>query len=180
MSIKKVSVRMMTQTAMLTAVLAVTAQIAIPLPSGIPVTMQVFGVVLCAVIGGMKTGFPALLVYLCAGAAGMPVFAGFRGGFAVFLEQTGGFLWGFILLSLCCAWSSGRRKLLAVPVGIMGLLLCHLCGCLQYATYAGLSLPESFLLISLPYLPKDLLSLAAAYWVSVPIRKALRKNEQLS
>ncbi len=163
----------MSQTAMLTAVLAVLAQIAVPMPSNVPLTLQTFGAALCAWLGGMKKGVPAVLLYLAAGAVGMPVFAGFRGGFAVLLGYTGGFLWGFVPLALCCA-SAARRRFLAVPAGLAGILCCHSIGVMQYCLTAGTGLRESFLLVSAPYLLKDILSAALAYTAALLIRRALR------
>ncbi len=163
----------MSQTAMLTAVLAVLAQIAVPMPSNVPLTLQTFGAALCAWLGGMKKGVPAVLLYLAAGAVGMPVFAGFRGGFAVLLGYTGGFLWGFVPLALCCA-AAARRRYLAVLAGLAGIFCCHGIGVLQYCLTAGTEPQEGFLLVSAPYLLKDILSAAAAYAAARFIRRALR------
>ena len=43
---RKEKLTAMTQTAMLTAVMAVLAQIAVPMPSQVPLTLQTFGVTL--------------------------------------------------------------------------------------------------------------------------------------
>lgn len=174
---RKEKLTAMTQTAMLTAVMAVLAQIAVPMPSQVPLTLQTFGVTLCAWLGGKKTGVPALLVYLAAGAAGMPVFTGFRGGAAVFFGYTGGFLWGFIpLVLLCAAASEKTNRLPAVLAGGAGLLCCHLFGILQYSAVSGSGLWQSFLLCSLPYLLKDALSVLAAYFAASSVRRALRAS----
>lgn len=164
----------MTQTAMLTAVLAVTAQIAVPLPSGVPLTLQCFGVALCAILGGVKKGIPALLLYLAAGAAGLPVFANFRGGAAMLLDYTGGFLWGFLPLAFCCAVGGGQKKPLAILLGCVGLCLCHACGILQYMAVSGMGLRESILLVSVPYLLKDLLCIMAAFAAAIAVRRAVK------
>lgn len=164
----------MSQTAMLTAMLAVLAQLTIPMPSSVPLTLQTFGAALCAWLGGSRRGVPAVLLYLACGAVGMPVFAGMRSGFSVLLGLTGGFLWGFVPLALCCALAAEPpRKLLAVPAGTAGLLCCHLLGTAQYALTAGMGFAESFLLVSLPYLLKDALSIGAAYFAARAIRRAL-------
>lgn len=165
----------MAQTAMLTALMAVLAQIAVPMPSHVPLTLQTFGAALCAWIGGRKKGVPALLVYLAAGAVGIPVFSGFRGGLAVLFGYTGGFLWGFIPLAILCA-SAGEKtqKLPALFAGIMGLFCCHILGILQYSAVSGTGLWESFLFVSAPYLLKDALSVGAAYFAAGSIRRALK------
>ncbi len=164
------------QTGLLAAVLAVLSQLVLPLPGSVPLTLQTFGVSLCAYLGGLRRGLPAVLVYLGLGAAGVPVFAGFRGGIGVLGGLTGGFLWGFILLALLCgigAHTGGRLP--GLLLGLFGLVLCHACGLVQYAAVTGLGLPESLWLVSVPCFWKDVLSLAAALAAAGMLRRALRR-----
>lgn len=51
---KKISTKDMVQIAMFTAVVAVLSQIAIPMPSGVPVTLQTLAVALCGYVLGSK------------------------------------------------------------------------------------------------------------------------------
>ena len=53
---KKISTKDMVQIAMFTAVVAVLSQIAIPMPSGVPVTLQTLAVALCGYALGSKKG----------------------------------------------------------------------------------------------------------------------------
>ncbi len=169
--------RCVTQVAMLTAVLAVLSQIAFPMPSGVPLTLQTFAVALCADLGGLKKGFPALLIYLLLGAFGVPVFSHLRGGFGMLFGVTGGFLWGFLPLALLCAVGARLpHKAAALLLAALGTFLCHLCGLLQYMQLSGTGFRESVLLISLPYLCKDLISAAAAYAAALAVQRALRSN----
>ena len=62
------------------ALLVVLSQVSIPLPTGIPVTLQTFAVALCGCVLGPAVGSAAVGVYLALGAVGVPVFAGFSGG----------------------------------------------------------------------------------------------------
>ncbi len=172
---KNQKLTIMTQTALLTAVMAVLAQLAVPMPSGIPLTLQTFGTALCAYLGGFKRGISAIFVYLTAGAAGVPLFSNFRGGMGILLGHTGGFLWGFIFLAACCGLGTMfSHKSTALLLGYAGLCICHLCGIMQYCITAGMGFTESFLLISLPYLAKDLFSVTAAYAASAAIRRGLK------
>ena len=76
---QKISTKTIVMTGMMTAVLAVLSQIQIPMPSGVPVTMQTFGVALCACVLGWKMGTASVAVYLLLGSFGVPVFAGLSG-----------------------------------------------------------------------------------------------------
>jgi len=75
-------------------VIALSARVAIGWP--VPVTGQTFAVLMIAALLGSRRGCFAVLAYITEGAAGLPVFAHGRAGFAVLLEPTGGYLVGFI------------------------------------------------------------------------------------
>ena len=163
-------------TGVFAALLAVFSQISIPMPTGVPVTLQTFAVALCAYVLGWKLGVLAVTVYLALGAVGLPVFSGFGAGVGTFLNVTGGFLWGFLLMALLCGLGTQTEKpVLAIPSGILGLLLCHVCGVLQFAVLSGNPFWESLLLVSAPYLLKDAVSVALAYPAAKAVRFSLRK-----
>ncbi len=77
---------------------ALTMVPAIPLgPAGVPLTLQTLGVLLAGALLGAKRGAAAVALYVFLGAVGLPIFSGAKGGIAVLLGPTGGFLLGFIL-----------------------------------------------------------------------------------
>lgn len=90
----------MVYTALFAALIAVLSQISIPLPSGVPITLQTFAVAFAGFFLGRKYGLAAVAVYVALGAAGAPVFAGFTGGAYKLVNVTGGFIWGFSPSSL--------------------------------------------------------------------------------
>jgi biotin transport system substrate-specific component len=85
------------------AVLAVSAQIAVPM-APVPVTMQSLAVLGLGVVLGSRLGAAAVLAYLAEGASGLPVFAGLSGGVAHLAGPTAGYLVSFVP----AAWLSGR------------------------------------------------------------------------
>ena len=60
----KFSVRDICYAGLFAAVIAVMAQISIPMPLGVPMTMQTFAITLAAVVLGSKLSAIATLVYL--------------------------------------------------------------------------------------------------------------------
>ena len=66
-----------------------------PLSPGVPVTLQVLVVFLAGIMLGAVWGGAAMSLYLVAGAAGVPVFAGGGAGLGVLLGNTGGYLWSY-------------------------------------------------------------------------------------
>ena len=164
------------------AVLAVLSQLAIPMPGAVPLTLQTFGVALCAYVLGWKLGTLSYLVYFLLGLAGVPVFSNFTGGIGKLFGPTGGFLLGFFLLSVGCGLFTHYRRTfrmrkneqaLSLLFGILGLILCHLLGILQVSLLTKTSFAGSFLLVSAPYLLKDLISIIAAFFLAKPLRKNL-------
>lgn len=168
--------------AMLTAVTALLSLIAIPMPSMIPISLQCFAIALCGYFAGSLMGTVSVIVYILIGTVGVPVFAGVRGGFAVLFGATGGFIIGFIPLCLLCggfglAEKSGRyRHVTAIALGITGLLICHLCGIVQFMLVMGTDFPTAFLTASLPYIIKDIICIFAAYPVSNVLKKAVLRR----
>lgn len=157
------------------AVIAVVSQISIPLPTGVPITLQTFIIPLCGFVLGWKLGTFSFVIYLFIGLMGAPVFANFRGGVEVLFGKTGGFLIGFLFLSLLCGLSLHvKNKLLRSLIILSGLLLDHLAGVLQFAILTKVSLIQSAVLVSFPYLIKDMLLLAGAYYAALAVRKALQ------
>lgn len=158
------------------ALLAVLSQISIPLPTGIPVTLQTFAVALCGFALGPGLGAAAVGVYLALGAVGIPVFAGFSGGIGSFVGMTGGYLWAFLPMAFLCGLGARQKnRALALTVGFGGLAVCHLCGSFQFALVSAVSPWNAFLLASAPYLLKDAASLVVAYLAAAAILRSLEK-----
>ncbi|MDH7568179.1 MAG: biotin transporter BioY [Armatimonadota bacterium] len=81
------------------------AQAAIRLPfTPVPVTLQLFFVLLSGAMLGSRLGALSQAQYLALGAAGLPVFAGGMSGIGAFAGPTAGYLVGFV----AAAWVVGR------------------------------------------------------------------------
>jgi biotin transport system substrate-specific component len=77
--------------------LAAASQVAIPLPfTPVPITLQPLVVVLSGLMLGPVAGAASMVLYLAAGAAGLPVFAPIGlPGIARFFGPTGGYLFAY-------------------------------------------------------------------------------------
>ena len=158
---------------MFTAVLAVLSILQIPMPSGVPITLQTFAVALCGYVLGRKNGTLCVLLYLLLGFAGVPVFTGMTAGIGKLVGYTGGFLYGFLFLAFFCGLGLHlKNKVASFGLGVVGLLICHVLGAFHYSIIA----PAAFLLVSVPYLVKDILSILGAMLVAVVIRKTLTRG----
>ena len=161
-------------TGIMAALLAICAWISIP--TAVPFTLQTMGVFLAVGILGGKLGSLSVGVYLALGAVGLPVFAGFSGGVGAFVGMTGGYLWAFLPMAYLCGLGAAQgKKLVALALGVAGLAVCHVCGAVQFALVQSVSPLQAFLIASLPYLLKDVVSVVAAYGAARAILFSLKK-----
>ena len=118
----KFSIQEICYVGLFTAVIAVMAQISIPMPMGVPMTMQTFAITLAAVVLGAKLSTISCVVYLLLGAVGVPVLANFSGGFDKFVGPTGGFLISFPLMAFIIGWFVNWMKTWKLPKWCEGLM----------------------------------------------------------
>ena len=159
---RRFSPRALARSGLFAALIVLCTYISLPLPTGVPLTLQTFALALAGFLLGPVYGVLSVLAFLLLGAAGLPVFSGFTGGLGRFFGPTGGFLWGFLLLGAGCGLGKGRPFPAALGLGLGGLVLCHLSGAAWYAHAAALGFLPAALAVSLPFLPKDAASLALA------------------
>lgn len=172
---KKKNTLTITQTSLMTALIAVTAQISLPI-FAVPMTLQTFAVCLAGFFLGQYYGTVSVLIYLALGAVGMPVFAGWQGSLGTLAGPTGGFLVGFLPLVFLCGIPT-KSKLLASILPYTGLFLCHLLGIFWFSYSMGNTLATAFLIVSAPYLFKDIISCFLAKILSKKLQYALYKEK---
>ncbi len=162
-------------TALFSAVISVLSLVSVPTPLGIPLTIQVFAVALCGFTLGTKMSVPATVVYILLGLIGLPIFSGFTGGISVLFGLTGGFIIGFIPLSLLTGLNL-KSGVLRVVIGMLGLVICHIIGIVQFSVIAEAEITSSFIVVSAPYLVKDIVLVIGAFVMSKWLRKAIYKS----
>ncbi len=171
------SARDLTLAGMFAAVLTVISQISIPMPSGVPLTIQVFGVALVGSVLGWKLGTCSVLVYILLGMVGLPVFSNFHGGFGVLTGVTGGYIWSWPIMSMLCGIRPGSNHrtvnfALRISLALIGLCIVEIVGGLQWAYLAGsMPLKAIFFYSVTAFVPKDILLTILAVLLSNRIRK---------
>lgn len=146
---------------------AVFAQIALPVPgSPVPVTGQTFAVLLSAAAVGPIRGAAGMLLYLAAGAAGMPVFADGQGGVDSAFGATGGYLVGFMVASMVVGKLAqlglDRKVWGTVAAFAAGTAIIYLVGVTWLKFYAGYSVAEAISDGMAPFLLGDALKAVLA------------------
>ena len=119
--------------------IGLSAQIAIGWP--VPFTMQTFAVLMIGALFGARRGSLAVLAYLIEGAAGLPVFSLGRGGLAILLGPTCGYLFGFIAAAYVTGMLAqigwDRRIVTTIAAMIIGNLLILSFGLLRLTLIIG-------------------------------------------
>lgn len=150
----------LTKTALLAAVLCLLAPWSVPVGT-VPVTLATFAVSLVGLLGGVKNGSVAVLIYIAVGLVGVPVFSGFRGGAYVILDLTGGFILGYLPLCLCVALFTRKRcTFLTVLLGqLVGTLILYACGTAWYCLCTGSNLKTALLVCVIPFVLFDIIKM---------------------
>ena len=106
------------------AIIAIAAQIAIPLPfTPVPLTLQPLAVILVGVTLGSTRGAAAAALYLLEGFSGLPVFAQGHGGAAWLLGATAGYLYSYPFAAYVAGFISERGWGSSIVRAISGMLL---------------------------------------------------------
>jgi len=156
------------------ALTAVSAQIQVPL-GPVPFTLQVFAVILSGLLLGSRLGFISQALYILAGAVGLPVFAGFTGGFAHLYGPTGGYLLAFPIASLLAGLFAERSERVEVWLlgSILGIGVIYLLGWLRLGLYLGGDFGKALAVGVLPFVPFDIAKAVLAVGVAKAVKRAL-------
>lgn len=158
------------------AILIIMAQISIPLPFGVPMTMQSFAVMLAAILLGRRNGTLCVCIYLLLGAAGLPVFSNFSGGFSRLIGPTGGFLWSFPCMSFIIGLGNqyrSKHKAVFVFSLILGNAVNLLCGTLFYAFIQHVSFMTAVTVCITPFLLPTIIKIFLAATLGINLQKRL-------
>lgn len=155
------------------AALGVAAQVALPVPgSPVPITLQPMIVVLAGLWLGPAAAAASMILYIVAGAAGLPLFSPFGApGVGRLLGPTGGYLLAYPL----AAWLTGHlgagaasyaRRALSASAGMCVL---YLGGLAQLTLITG-SVAEAAMLGAIPFAVLDLVKAHVAALLAPPRR----------
>ncbi|WP_263381190.1 biotin transporter BioY [Granulicella arctica] len=153
-----------------TGLMALAAHISLPLPfSPVPLTLTPFAVLIIGMTLGPVTAFAAMVLYLAEGAMGLPVFTPQGpGGIAQLLGPTAGYLFSYPLAALAAGWLVRNLKLVSSPLvrglaaGIIAIAIVFTCGAGWLATLLHLNLSAAWHLAVAPFLPGEIVKIAAA------------------
>lgn len=164
--------------ALWTAIISIMAQISIPMPLGVPMTMQTFAITMAAIILGSKRGCMASGIYVLLGIIGIPVFANFKGGVHTLLSPTGGFILSFPLM----AWLIGlgaeyksKIKGSFTACLVLGNATNYILGTIVFCLITNSPIKTGILGCVLPFIPTTILQATVASLLALKSRRLLLK-----
>ncbi|ONI45194.1 hypothetical protein AN640_04845 [Candidatus Epulonipiscium fishelsonii] len=171
--------RDLTICALFAAMTAVLAQISIPFPGGVPLTMQTLAVALCGIILGPKLGGISVLIYVCLGAIGLPVFSSLSGGLQTIVGSTGGFIISFPIMAYVIGKISENQKNKFIVFGstVLASIINYTIGTIQFSLVTETPIIISIVYCVLPFVATGLVKSAIATIVGMKLinLKAVRE-----
>ncbi len=181
----KLTTLAMVQIALCTALICVGAQLAIPLPIGVPFTLQVLMVMLTALILKPLYSLISLLLYVLLGIIGLPVFSGAKSGIGTILSPTGGFIIGFVLAAFFVSLIvralgkrlSGRLTIVRCIIStvLIGIPVMYIPGIALYMVYTGADLVSAIVTLTSVFILLDIAKCVIASLIAVLLNKALAR-----
>ena len=160
--------------AIMAALTAVMAQISIPMPMGVPMTMQTFAVTLAGVILGSKRGAVSMVVYLLIGSVGVPVFSNMGGGVQYLIGPPGGFLLSFPIMAYLIGLGVEKKKQKGMfsLFLVLGTVANYAVGVAMYCVLMDASVWRITACV-LPFIPTAVIKAVAAAILGLQVRSRL-------
>lgn len=178
---KRITITEMVLVSVMAAVLCVIGPFTIPVGM-VPVSLLPVVLYLTVYVLGMWKASVSCLIYIGIGLIGLPVFSGYSGGPGMLLGPTGGYIFGYLLLTLCsgfCVERSVKRRWHLLGM-IAGLLLCYLLGTIWLMTMMQLTPGQAVLTGVAPFVLFDLLKIVAALLIGPVFRRHLKRANLIS
>lgn len=151
-----------------TALICVIAPFSLPMPLGVPMTLQSFIITLMAIILGAKRGATATLIYILLGAFGVPIFSNFTAGWQCLIGPTGGFILSFPIMAYIIGLSS------SLFLGMfLGTVLNFACGIVMFCLVTDSTFTIGFTTCVLPFIPPTIIKWIFAYIIGIKVRKRI-------
>lgn len=171
----------MVLTALFAALTIVFAQLIFPLPfTPVPLSLSLLPVFLAGAVLPKKHAAYSQLVYLLLGIAGLPVFAGFKGGAGVLFGPTGGFLLAYPIMAFLTAWIlqliPQKSFAFYFPPMLAALTACYFCGSLWYTFTGHVSWESALAATVAPFILFDCFKILICSAGAFAINNALKKS----
>ena len=171
----RLSTRRLVLIALITAVTCILAPFAVPIPvSPVPISLTNLVLLISVYILGWKDAAISYFVYLLLGAVGLPVFSGFAGGLGKIAGPTGGYLLGFIFMTILAGIFVERfsdKRFIIVIGMVLATFIAYAFGTAWLALQMETTFAAALSIGVFPYLPGDAVKIILAVIIG-PILQA--------
>lgn len=162
--------------ALMAGVMCLLGPLSIPI-GPVPISVMTLLIYLSVYILGMKMGTISCVIYLMLGFVGLPVFAGYTGGAGKLLGPTGGYLVGYIFLTLLSGFLMEKmayRRIWCLLATIAGTAVLYVFGTAWFVVLMDCSIGYALSMCVVPFLIGDLAKIVLAELVGQEVRRRLR------
>lgn len=162
----------MVYASLLAALTAASALIIIPIGE-VPVILYNFFILMMGLLLGSRWGAASIAVYLLAGGLGLPVFAGGKGGIAILLGPTGGYLIGFLPAVFIIGFISEKFKqrfIYDIIAMLCGTVVIYALGVIQLKIVLGKTWMVTMVGGVVPFIIFDIVKVVAAAVTAKAVR----------
>ena len=175
---RKLKTQTLTKIALCVAIMCVTSFFIIPLPfTPIVISLHTIVVNIIGLILKPKEAGLSILIYLCMGLIGLPVFSAGTGGPGKLFGPTGGFYFGFLFAVIVISLLRGKKismKRYCIVSIMIGIPIQHICAILGMCIYNEWNVTAAFTAVSLPFILGDIIKCVMASMVGVALNKIMK------
>ena len=174
---KEKRLKEMCVTAVFAALICIAAPFSINIGSLVPISLATLAVYIVSGMLDVKCSVSAVAVYILLGAVGLPVFSGFSGGVQKLFGVTGGYIFGYLALALIVSLMTCKiKKKYIYPLSmVLGTAVLYLIGTVWFIIETKTAVTAALMSCVVPFIPGDLVKIAAASVLCVNLKPGLMK-----
>lgn len=174
---KKFMVYEITVCALFAALMCIFGPMSVPIGL-VPISLTNLVIYLAVYLLEPREATISYCIYLLLGAVGLPVFSAYSGGLGKLLGPTGGYLIGFIFMTIISglAMKLSKANVIITAVGmIVGTAVAYAFGTAWFIYITKSTFEHAMEVCVLPFIPFDLGKIAVASALGKAVRVALTK-----
>lgn len=169
-------VRQLCVVALMSAVMCLLGPLSVPI-GPVPISVMTLIIYLSMYVLGMKLGTLSCVIYLLLGFVGVPVFAGYTAGAGKLLGPTGGYLVGYLFLTLIGGFVMEKfsyRRIWCIAGMILGTAVLYFFGTIWFVFLMKCEIGYAVAACVEPFLIGDLAKIVLAELIGQEVRRRLR------
>ncbi len=162
-------------TGILAAIICILSPFSVPV-GAIPISLATFAIYIAACTVNTRNSVSAVIIYILLGAAGLPVFSAFQGGFHIITGVTGGYIIGYIpcalIIGLLVNKYENKKYIYAASI-VLGTIVCYSIGTAWYMIQTNSNFASAFSVCVLPFIIGDIIKISAASALGSALRQRI-------